>query len=218
MDKIEQIYIINLKHRTDRLQHILKELEKVEIDKNKIQIVEAIYEPELGALWCAKSHLLTVQKFISSNYKNCLVLEDDFTFTKEREYIDKKLNDIMDNLDWDIIMLSGGIVETIDNNNYGFLKAKKIHTTSGYLINKDFSKILLENFKESVMGLQNFFNKFTLILDEYKKKLIKIEEEQTKLRYYKIKKEVNFEIPIKPKINDIPEYDEYVLDNLWTKI
>ena len=68
------------------------------------------------------------------------------------------------------------------------------------------------------MGLQNFFNKFTLILDEYKKKLIKIEEEQTKLRYYKIKKEVNFEIPIKPKINDIPEYDEYVLDNLWTKI
>ena len=68
---------------------------------------------------------MTVQKFISSNYKNCLVLEDDFTFTKEREYIDKKLNDIMDNLDWDIIMLSGGIVETIDNNNYGFLKAKK---------------------------------------------------------------------------------------------
>ena len=134
MDKIEQIYIINLKHRTDRLEHILKELEKVEIDKNKIQIVEAIYEPELGALWCAKSHLLTVQKFISSNYKNCLVLEDDFTFTKEREYIDKKLNDIMDNLDWDIIMLSGGIVETIDNNNYGFLKAKK-NTYNKWLFN-----------------------------------------------------------------------------------
>ena len=50
MERIEQIYIINLKHRTDRLEHILEELEKVEIDKNKIQIVEAIYEPELGAL------------------------------------------------------------------------------------------------------------------------------------------------------------------------
>ena len=90
MDRIDKIYIINLKHRTDRLEHIIGELNKVNVDKNKVEIIEAVYEPELGALGCAKSHIIALEKFIFSKNKNCLIFEYDFSFLKDRNYIENK--------------------------------------------------------------------------------------------------------------------------------
>ena len=213
MDRIEKIYIINLKHRTDRLEHILKELEKVNIDKGKVQIIEAIYEPKFGALGCSKSHVLTVKKFISSNYKNCLILEDDFTFTKEKEYIDKKLNYIMDNLEWDVILLAGNILEVKEDTNNNIAKIIKVQTTSGYILNKNFASTLLNNYNDSVFELQNVYNK---ILENN----FKYEEEIHKYTYYrcnKFKQEI-LKVP-KLSINDFKDVlHNFCLDMNWKKI
>jgi GR25 family glycosyltransferase involved in LPS biosynthesis len=214
MEKIEQIYIINLKHRTDRLEHILKELEKVNIDKNKVQIIEAIYEPELGALGCAKSHIIALEKFMYSNYKNCLVFEDDFTFTKDRQYIDNKLNLLIEEK-WDIIMFAGNIIDIKETNKNYFSKVIEVWTTSGYLVNKHYANVLIDNFKESKNELQNIFNnikeedkKFELENIEYKNQL-------EKLRYYKIKSQT-----IKPpvKLNFDKEISKYNIDQNWKNL
>ena len=213
MDKIEQIYIINLKHRTDRLEHILEELEKVEIDKNKIQIVEAIYEPELGALGCAKSHIIALEKFMSSNYKNCLILEDDFTFIKEREYIDQKINYIMDNLNWDVILLAGYILKVKEDIKNNIAKVIDVQTTSGYIINKNFASSLLNNYNESVLELQNIHNK---VLENN----FKYEVEIHKYTYYKCAK-FQKEILKIPKLSISDFKDDlhlYCLDMNWKKI
>jgi glycosyl transferase family 25 len=213
MDRIEKIYIINLKHRTDRLQHILEELERINIHKDKVEIIEAVYEPKFGALGCSKSHLLTLEKFISSNYKNCLILEDDFTFTKDRKYIDEKLNYVMDNLNWDVILLAGNILKIEEDIKNNIAKIIDVQTASGYIINKNFAPFLLNNYNESVFQLQNIYNK---VLENNKL----YDEEIHKYTYYrclKLQKDI-LKIP-KLSINDFKDnLNLYCLDMNWKKI
>jgi GR25 family glycosyltransferase involved in LPS biosynthesis len=56
MDSIDKFIYINLKRRTDRNEHILKELKRYNIPQEKIERFEAV-EHEKGMLGCAMSHL-----------------------------------------------------------------------------------------------------------------------------------------------------------------
>jgi GR25 family glycosyltransferase involved in LPS biosynthesis len=215
MNNINKYFIINLKHRTDRLKHILNECNKVNIDKNKIEIIEAVYEPELGALGCAKSHIIALEKFISSNDQTCIVFEDDFTFIKDKNYIDEKINYIWDK-NWDVILLAGNIIN-IQKNNDSFSKVIEVWTTSGYLINKKYASILLNNFIESKTKLEEIQNN---ILEDnliYDKKMIEYEREVQKLMYFKLHSKINsLKKPEKKDFNK--EISEYNIDQNWKKL
>lgn len=146
--KIDMIYYINLEHRTDRNKQILEQFEKYNI--TSFERVNAIRTPK-GCIGCSLSHIKTLETFIKSPHETCIVLEDDFEFTMSREDCANTFNrffhDMQDN--WDIVMLSSNTKQWDSFNSY-LVKCIRAFTTSGYMINKQFAKVLIENMKEGV--------------------------------------------------------------------
>ena len=80
------------------------------------------------------------------NWEQVLILEDDFTFTKDKKYIFENYDRIKDT-NWDVLMLCGNIsqgfpYERIDNV---FAKCKGTATTSAYIVKKHYYDILINN-------------------------------------------------------------------------
>ena len=175
LNNIDRVYFINLDHRKDRYEHIVKQLEKTNIEKRKIERVEGIYVKELGILGCAKSHCLALEKFINSDKKNqtCLILEDDFEFTKDQEFVNNIINKFFNNVKkFDVLMLASNILNA-QSTDYEFLqKIIDAQTLSGYIVHRDFAPILLQNYRESISLLQRAgFKCYPYCFDIYMKKL-----------------------------------------------
>jgi glycosyl transferase family 25 len=173
LNRFDIVYYINLEHRTDRFEHINNELKKTNIDKNKINKINGIYLKNFGILGCAKSHIKTLEEFINSKHNNCIIFEDDFTFTQSQ----KDVNTMIDLFfryvfEFDILMLSANILNSEQTPLPFILKIKDAQTLSGYCVSKKFAPILLENFKESVSILEKIGQKIhNYCFDIYMKKL-----------------------------------------------
>ena len=50
LNNFDVVYYINLEHRKDRLEHIKKELQKTNIEPNKINKINAIYNEKYGII------------------------------------------------------------------------------------------------------------------------------------------------------------------------
>ena len=81
MENIGKVYYINIDHRLDRKEQILKELDTVGIASSKIERISAIYKKGFGILGCGLSHKKAVEHFIESKEDYCIIFEDDFVFT-----------------------------------------------------------------------------------------------------------------------------------------
>ncbi len=77
-DFFDEIYCINLDHRTDRWEHAQKEFEKVGI-LNRVKRFSAIKEDD-GRVGIIKSNLAIVKMAKSKGLNNVLVFEDDVKF------------------------------------------------------------------------------------------------------------------------------------------
>lgn len=157
LNNFDIIYYINLNHRKDRYENIIKELNKTNIDKKKINRIPGIYMKDFGILGCAKSHCLALESFLKSSLDNkyCIIFEDDFEFTLDQEkiniLIDKVFNEVKD---FDVLMLSANILNS-KNIDFDFLtKIYDAQTLSGYAINRKFASILLNNYRESILLLE----------------------------------------------------------------
>ena len=89
-DFIEKVIYINLEHRKDRNEQLLETMKELNVPSEKIQRINAIHN-NIGALGCTKSHILTLETFLQSDHKVCLVVEDDFTY-KNKDKSVKFLN------------------------------------------------------------------------------------------------------------------------------
>ena len=104
-NNIDIVYYINLNHRTDRKQIFLEEMKKINFPENKIKRFEAI-KHDRGEIGCSKSHIAVLKEFINSNYKNCIIFEDDFIFNVDLNIIKSTFEKLFNNnIDYDIIML-----------------------------------------------------------------------------------------------------------------
>lgn len=160
MNHFDIIYIINLKHREDRLKDIKNELSSMDVDEKRICRINAIYNKNFGALGCAQSHRLALSFFMKNKEaKNCLILEDDFIFTRDKTYVNPTLNEVFENLKkWDVLMLSGALVSIEPRkNNEKFVKVYDAQTTSGYAVTKEFAPKLIDCFKKSEENMSKFF-------------------------------------------------------------
>ena len=110
------IYVINLKHREDRRNHIITELKKTECDS--YEIIDAINGHELpkttrlsnGALGLAKTYLKIYDIWKESNDGVICLIEDDCVFL---ENFNSNLRTFLQNTpkDWEILYFGG-------NHNY----------------------------------------------------------------------------------------------------
>lgn len=166
---LNKIYYINLSHRLDRKEHIECLLEKASLI-DLTNRVDAIKNDE-GAIGCILSHIKTLELFLENNVEYCLVLEDDF-ISDTPELIKSSIDKIFsDNIEFDIIQLSGNYIK-LEDCNYSYLK-KVIdsQTSSSYLVSRKFATILLNNFKQSLELISTFGRQHEYCLDIYWKRL-----------------------------------------------
>jgi GR25 family glycosyltransferase involved in LPS biosynthesis len=151
----DAIIYINLKHRTDRNRDILEQIKKINMTV-PIHRINAVLEPMCGHIGCGKSHILALELAIKNNYSSVLILEDDFIFTED--YDENSFSKIK-NIEWDVILLAKGFCNIVETE-YPFLKRiVRATTTSGYIVKQHYYNILLENFTQSVIKMEQEFKK-----------------------------------------------------------
>jgi GR25 family glycosyltransferase involved in LPS biosynthesis len=160
-NNFDMVCFINLDHRTDRLKQITEQLNKTNIDQNKINRIPGIYKKDFGSLGCSKSQVLALETFVNSPKSNqtCLILEDDFEFTQPQYIVNDLINKVFnsDAKNFDVLMLSSNTVYQYNIDNTPFVtKIIDAQTLSGYIVSRKFAPLLLHNFKQGVSLLEPF--------------------------------------------------------------
>jgi glycosyl transferase family 25 len=139
---------INLSHRTDRRRHVEAELEKV--GAARVERVEAIARPN-GALGCTLSHIHCLELALSRDYDCVFVCEDDITFTNPallNQHVHRFLSKSVG--DWDVLILGGNLCPPFQKVCGGAAaRIVNCQTTTGYIVQKHYYSILINNFRES---------------------------------------------------------------------
>ena len=158
MEHIECVYYMNLDHREDRRKEIEGELDKLGVPESKRVRISGVYKPGFGILGCGLAHKKTIETFLASPHNTCLILEDDFQFTLDMDYVHYILNAIFEEkIEFDCIMLAGCILR-VEPTAYPFLqKVLDAHTASAYLITKEFAPVLLESYTDSTKLLEDTY-------------------------------------------------------------
>ena len=167
---IDKIFYINLDHRTDRRIEIESELNKFNLEYERFP---AILHKTIGGVGCGKSHIEVLKLAKSRGYKRVMILEDDFMFTVSKENFEEYISKI-DNVKFDVCLLSYHLIDSVNSNNYPFLK--KVHeaqTTSGYIINDSYYDILIELFESAVINFEATNHHWLYAIDVAWKKLQK---------------------------------------------
>jgi glycosyl transferase family 25 len=150
------VYYINLKHRTDRNAHIIKELDKMKL---KYKRFDAIRD-EVGIIGCGKSHLAVLKKAKKKNLKNVLVFEDDFKFIVDKKTFWNEMNTFFKKeIDYDALMLSYNSLESIKFDDQ-LIKIIDAQTASGYIINQKLYDPLIELWENALPLLEESGNRW----------------------------------------------------------
>jgi GR25 family glycosyltransferase involved in LPS biosynthesis len=158
MEYIDHIYYINLDHRTDRREQFEKEMRSWGVPEEKLTRISGIYKKELGILGCGLSHKKTMETFLASPYKNCIIFEDDFTFTLGFEEVEMMLSGIFkEQIPFDVVMFAGE-VHLSQATRYHFLRRLYDgNTASAYMITRKMAQYILEVLEESTTLLDKYF-------------------------------------------------------------
>lgn len=140
---VDKVIYINLESRTDRKIEIETELTNFNIEYERFN---AIVNKEYGYIGCMMSHLEIIKMAKHKNYKNILILEDDFTFTVSKDIFEEQIDLLFkSNVNFDICMLSYNLMKSKHNSQYRFLNnVLEAQTTSGYIINEKMYNIFID--------------------------------------------------------------------------
>jgi GR25 family glycosyltransferase involved in LPS biosynthesis len=112
---------------------------------------------ENGAIGCSLSHLRCLENALKNEWDHVFICEDDLTFLDPNTFIyqiDKFLK-YTDINNWDVLMLGGNIVPPFKQIDNYCVKIERCLTTTGYIVNKHYIPVLIENVKN---GITNFLN------------------------------------------------------------
>lgn len=172
MNNIDKIYIINLKHRTDRWEKCLEQLNKYNItnyerfdaicpdlnDIDKSQYINFNTKTDknyvMCALGCKLSHYNVIKNAKKQSYNQILVLEDDFLLCDN--FIDKynEIINIIENENIDLNMLYLGFSNYFknaytDTSITNIKKMKNAMTTHAYILHNSFYNNVLNEIENS---------------------------------------------------------------------
>jgi glycosyl transferase family 25 len=164
IDDIKNAFYINLEHRTDRKEHVETQLNTIGINATRFNAIKM----ENGAIGCSMSHLKLLQEAVKNNLDHILIVEDDITFL-DPDMFKTQLNKFFKlHSNWDVILFAGNNMPPYQNIDDTCIKVSRCQTTTGYLVNGHYIKILLQNIK---IGLTNLINnpndKSQFAIDKY---------------------------------------------------
>jgi glycosyl transferase family 25 len=167
----DKIFYINLDKRVDRFNEIENELKNYDLHNNSERF-QAIDIPEQGILGCTMSHLAVIKLAKERNYKQILILEDDFYFIISKEEFENELNLFFDsNIPYNVCMISYVINKTSETEYPFIQKVLDAQTASGYILHNSFYDNLIELFEEAVEKLRKTKEHWNYANDQIWKKL-----------------------------------------------
>ena len=159
LEDIPVLYI-NLDKRTDRSEHIEKQLEGF---KN-VKRIKAVETPDNGYLGCVLSHVIALEEAIQKGYGEVLIVEDDFEWVRKDRFEYPEA-------DFDVCLL-----ECVNKKDkffsWNYRQVSDAEHTGAYIVKSHFYTILRDNFMESYNNLSRE-NVRDYYLDIYWKKLQK---------------------------------------------
>jgi glycosyl transferase family 25 len=150
IDNIKNVFYINLLNRTDRKEHVEKQLKSVGL--NTFERFNAIRLAN-GALGCSMSHLKCLQLAKERKLDHILIVEDDITFT-EPNVFNRQMNKCLENnKEWDVLLLAGNNIPPYKIVDESCIQVSHCQTTTGYLVRKHYYDILINNIREGINNL-----------------------------------------------------------------
>jgi glycosyl transferase family 25 len=144
------VVYINLRHRTDRAEQILRQFSIMRI-RNPIRY-EGIVE-ENGALGCSKSHLEVLRMAMELDLDLVMICEDDIKFCLSRRRLDIIIREFENNSELDALCLGYNLGQKPKPISNRFLHTMNTSTTSCYILKKKIVPEMLEIAEESVKNL-----------------------------------------------------------------
>jgi len=169
MDLFKHTLFINLKHRADRLEHVLSEFQKMGI--TNAERFEAIRTTS-GNIGCTMSHIKCLEIAKERDYPYVFICEDDITFTNPTLLLEniEKFNSLQ--LNWDVLVIGGNTGPAYQTISDYCIQIYNVQTTTGYIVQKHYYDTLLHNFKEGIQYLlREPNNKKQFAIDIYWKSL-----------------------------------------------
>ena len=165
MNFFDKIYYINLERSPERKIQIESELNRFGLEYERI---DAVDNPADGLVGCGKSHLIALKKAKENGYKNCLIFEDDFVFTVDKQTFDTNMTTFFNsNIEYDVCMLSYNLIKSKPVVEFPFLcKVLDAQTTSGYLVNSHYYDALIEIWEYGLIRLENTGQHWNYALDQ----------------------------------------------------
>jgi GR25 family glycosyltransferase involved in LPS biosynthesis len=134
-------YIINLKHRTDRYDHMVTEIKKLPIS---YEFVDGIIDETKT---CFQSQKKCIQLAKENNLPYVLVLEDDAVFTEDAAYILQKTFAEIQTMHWDMFFLGANLQAHADQISNSILKLNGAFAAHAYIVR--------EHFYDTILNLPN---------------------------------------------------------------
>jgi glycosyl transferase family 25 len=150
---IDKIYYINLDKRTDRRAEIESELLLYGLCGERFQA----FEHSNGIVGCGKSHLQVLKNAKKEEFKNVLILEDDFTFLVPKDEFETLITNFFDcNIPYDVCMLTTNlpILCPIVNNAPFLSKVSDLHNAAGYIVNNHYLDKLISLYEYNIPLLE----------------------------------------------------------------
>jgi len=152
MDKINKIIYINMDSRLDRRKEIEEQFERAGIQSEQIIRFSGIRHPTSPNAGCNMSHAAALKLAYDLNLQNVLILEDDFDFIEDVEFVNNSLTKFFhetSGIPWNAVLLAFGNQESgdfTDTISY-CLKAKN---AAGYLVHRRHMIELSNTIQEAV--------------------------------------------------------------------
>ena len=138
-------YIINLKHRTDRYEHMVTEMKKLPVS---YEFIDAVSH-ETSSIGCFQSHLKCIKLAKENKFPYVLILEDDVIFTDDVVNILQKILKLNESylLEWDMLYLGANLQSPAIRINSSLIKLTGAYTTHAYMIHERFYDVILNLFQ-----------------------------------------------------------------------
>lgn len=151
-DAVDQVVVVNLDKRPDRLSQIQQELAQLNVPPEKITRLAACDEAD-GHAGRRQSHLQVLLLAQQHGWKNYLLLEDDAVILKQGKHI-QVLNSLLNALakfPWEAIVLGGEIKQgTVLKSLNGVIHARDCNKVCAYLVNSPYYATLAQQMQQDL--------------------------------------------------------------------
>jgi glycosyl transferase family 25 len=180
MKLLQHILYINLEHRTDRKEYLLKQIDQLNQIIEEEKWGDSIHperfpaiQHDFGALGCSMSHLEALKLAKERDWPYACFLEDDVLFTDPKLFLSQlyRFEQEFDQ-EWDVLVLGGNNKKPYREVNDYCIRVLDLQTSTAYIVQKHYYDTLIQNMSESIEQLSKHpLRRYAYSLDIYWKRL-----------------------------------------------